>query len=79
MICDRICPNCELALRNEVVEMVQTQNDEDIEVNLRWENLRHIKTVADFSSLLTEKEREAGKIWNSMFFLLRALFHQAMS
>ena len=66
MICDRICPNCELARRNEVVEMVQTQNDNNIEVKLPPPNLSHIKTVADFSSLLTEKEREAGTIWNSM-------------
>ena len=62
MICDRICPNCELARRNEVVEMVQTQNDNNIEVKLPPPNLSHIKTVADFSSLLTEKERQAGKI-----------------
>ena len=66
MICDRICPNCELARRNEVVEMVQTQYDNNIEVKLPHPNLSHIKTVADFSSLLTETEREAGTIWNSM-------------
>ena len=70
MICDRICPNCELARRNEVVEMVQTQNDNNIEVKLPPPNLSHIKTVADFSSLPTEKEREAGKNWNSILPLV---------
>jgi hypothetical protein len=66
MTCERICANCELDNRNNVVAIVQTLNDDNAEVKLPQENLAQIKTVEDFSSLLTEKELTAGKKWNSM-------------
>lgn len=75
-ICTRICPECELAKREEMVQIVKAANETNVTVVLPWpcHGLSRIREVADFDKLLVDPiDYDKKRKWASKCIVMKQI------